>query len=189
MLEYKVVPAPSRTGKVKGLKTSAERFAHMLSGALNAEAHGGWRFVRTETLTCEERSALGRIKTSTQTVMIFARPLGGAAMSDDDWHAQNAAQPYAPQAYAEPVYEEPAYAPQQDYQGQAYAAQDYAEEEYREPARQAEPEPVRAPAAAAQPAPRGRQEPLFRAGAMLRAGGQTRVEPELSPRAGNPDDF
>ena len=76
MYEYKVVPAPLRAAKAKGLKTVAERFAHALAERINAEAAGGWQFVRTETLPCEERKRFGGARTSTQVVMIFARELG-----------------------------------------------------------------------------------------------------------------
>ncbi|MFN4101124.1 MAG: hypothetical protein ACK4GT_15245, partial [Pararhodobacter sp.] len=75
MYEYKVVPAPQRAVKVKGLKTTAERFAHTLAEHINAEAAGGWQFVRTESLPCEERSALGSVRLSQQVVMVFAREL------------------------------------------------------------------------------------------------------------------
>lgn len=78
MHEYKVVPAPVRAPKVRGLKTTAERFSHALTEAINAEAAGGWQFLRTETLPCEERGTLGRTRTSTQVVMVFGRPLGMA---------------------------------------------------------------------------------------------------------------
>ena len=73
MYEYKVVPAPTRAGKIKGLKTTAERFAHSLAERINAEAAGGWRFLRTESLACEERRGLTGTSRSTQTVMICTR--------------------------------------------------------------------------------------------------------------------
>lgn len=76
MHEYKVVPAPQRAQKVKGLKTTEQRFANTLAEAINAEAAGGWQFLRTETLPCEERGTLGSMRTTTVTVMIFARELG-----------------------------------------------------------------------------------------------------------------
>ncbi len=78
MYEYKVVPAPQRAAKAKGLKTTAERFAHALAERINAEAAGGWQFLRSESLPCEERTRLGGSKLSQQVVMIFARELGQA---------------------------------------------------------------------------------------------------------------
>ena len=77
MYEYKVVPAPQRARRIKGLKNTADRFAHALAERINAEATGGWQFLRTETMPCEERSAFGRAKTSMQTVMVFQRGLAG----------------------------------------------------------------------------------------------------------------
>ncbi|MCB1387992.1 MAG: hypothetical protein KDK12_02380 [Rhodobacteraceae bacterium] len=99
MHEYKVVPAPVRAVKVKGLKTTAERFAHTLAERINAEAAGGWHFVRTETLPCEERSRLGAARVTQQVVMVFARDLGlprpdaGAALAAAQESAIAAADP------------------------------------------------------------------------------------------------
>lgn len=158
MYEYKVVPAPQRAAKAKGLKTTAERFANTLAESINAEAAGGWQFVRSETLPCEERSRLGASRISQQVVMIFARPLGATR---PDTHnalaaAQEAAAQVEPRHAAEPVAEAPAHA-------------------------------AAAPAPQAEAAPARRQEPLFRSGAMLRAEGRPRVEPVLRPRNATQD--
>lgn len=180
MHEYKVVPAPTRATKVKGLKTTAERFAHLLAERINAEAAGGWQFVRTETLACEERKSLGGTRTTMQTVMIFVRTLGqvrpdaGAALAAVQGSVQEAAHP--------------------DWDDKAaYGAQD-AEQAYEDSVAyedaQTLPDPVgyhpepepRAPAAGR------RQEPLFRSGAMLHGEGRGRVEPVLRPRASPADD-
>lgn len=76
MYEYKVIPAPARAERVRGMKTTAERFAHHLALAINAEAEEGWEYVRAETLPCEERKGLmGGTRRSTETVLIFRRAL------------------------------------------------------------------------------------------------------------------
>jgi hypothetical protein len=76
MHEYKVVPAPARPAKAKGLKTTADRFAHTLALALNDHAAEGWEFVRTETFAVEERKGLfGGTRTVMQPVMILRRSL------------------------------------------------------------------------------------------------------------------
>lgn len=158
MHEYKVVPAPQRAAKSKGLKTIADRFAHTLAERINAEAAGGWHFVRTETLPCEERSRLGSVRVSQQVVMIFARELGatrpdaGAALAAAQGHAAPAAEapePAAPAISAAPT-----------------------------------ATPVATPLAT----PVRRQEPLFRSGAMLRAEGAARAEPVLRPRGTGAED-
>lgn len=188
MFEYKVVPAPARARKVKGLKTVSARFAHTLAESINAESAGGWKFERTETLTCETRSTLGKTRMSTETVMVFSRPVqsaaqGAAAATSD------ATQAYAVEAYeeVEPHYAEPH---QDDAWAQAQEAQDYhaqpqtaayADPAYQEPQQEAHPRDLHTAGERAQP--------LFRAGAGLRAetghlndprtrplGGQTRGE-------------
>ncbi len=173
MFEYKVVPAPVRAVRVKGLKTTAERFAHTLAESINAESAGGWQFVRCETMPCETRSAFGATKQSQQVVMIFTRETGvrrpdaGAALAAAqaapagiDPEAERAAPPVvapAPKLAAKPA---PQPAPQ--------------------PAAAVEDEPA---------APAKRREPLFRSGAMLRSEGAARNEPVLRPRADpGPDD-
>lgn len=166
MYEYKVVPAPRRALKVKGLKTPTERFAHTLSERLNAETTGGWQFVRTETLPCEVRSGLRGVKSSTETVMIFQRLVA----------MEPAAEPMA--AAYEPVYEAPVYAERAEPQAAPYTAQD-AHHYAPEPMAESLPEHEAAPAPSAPPA-----EPLFRAGTGLRADPTQRAEPVLRPLGG-----
>lgn len=71
--EYKVVPAPMRAARVKGVRGTAARLAQTLTGALNELAAEGWEFLRTETLTVEERKGLWGRRQVTQTVMVFRR--------------------------------------------------------------------------------------------------------------------
>jgi len=73
MYDYKVIPAPARVQKVKGLKTTPERFAHLLTEVLNLHGQDGWEYLRAETLPCEERKGLTGLRTSMQTVLILRR--------------------------------------------------------------------------------------------------------------------
>lgn len=113
MHEYKVVPAPARPAKAKGLKTTADRFAHTLALALNDHAAEGWEFVRTETFAVEERKGLfGGTRTVMQPVMILRRTLAGRApapvaepplrLSPEAAPAPAQAQAYAPPPPPEP---------------------------------------------------------------------------------------
>jgi hypothetical protein len=78
MFEYKVVPAPARVSRVRGLKTTGDRFAHTLTETLNTLGGEGWEFLRSETLPCEERKGwFGGTRVSTQTVMVFRRSIPG----------------------------------------------------------------------------------------------------------------
>lgn len=101
MHEYKVVPAPARPAKAKGLKTTADRFAHTLALALNDHAAEGWEFVRTETFAVEERKGIfGGTRTVMQPVMILRRALAvraAAAAAEPPLRlAPEAAPAYAP---------------------------------------------------------------------------------------------
>ena len=78
--EYKVVPAPARGEKARGLRTPEERFAHALESSMNDFAAEGWEYLRADTLPCEERTGLltGRTVTVYRSVLVFRRALRGA---------------------------------------------------------------------------------------------------------------
>lgn len=73
--EYKVVPAPVRGEKARGLKTTADRFALSLTTLMNQLGAEGWSYVRADALPCEERSGLTGTKTTFQNMLVFSRPL------------------------------------------------------------------------------------------------------------------
>lgn len=77
--DYKVVPAPSKGEKDRGLKTGADRFAHALELAMNALARDGWEYWRAETLPAEERSGLTSKTTVFHNLLVFRRPRDAAA--------------------------------------------------------------------------------------------------------------
>jgi hypothetical protein len=74
--EYKVVPAPARGEKTKGIKGTDARFAHALTRLMNSLAADGWEYLRAESLPCEERTGLTRSLTVTQqNLLVFRREL------------------------------------------------------------------------------------------------------------------
>ena len=77
--EYRVIPAPTRGQKVKGTKTADARFAHAIEAQLNEMAADGWQFHRAETLPSVERSGLTSTTTTYRSVLVFQRPVAGAA--------------------------------------------------------------------------------------------------------------
>ncbi|ARE39999.1 hypothetical protein RGUI_1858 [Rhodovulum sp. P5] len=81
--EYKVMPAPERGRRVRGAKTTADRFAHVVEDTLNAMAAEGWEFLRAETLPCEERKGLTGRSTSYQNLLVFRRDTAAAAKTPD----------------------------------------------------------------------------------------------------------
>lgn len=76
--EYRVVPAPTRGEKAKGLKTGAERYAHALSLLMNELAQDGWEYLRADTLPAEERSGLTSKTTVYHNLLVFRRPTAAA---------------------------------------------------------------------------------------------------------------
>jgi hypothetical protein len=92
--EYRVVPAPRKAEKARGLKTTAERFAHALSQTMNDMAREGWEYLRADTLPCEERAGLTGKTTTYQNVLVFRRAL--ARMSDAPAPSLVLSEPVAP---------------------------------------------------------------------------------------------
>lgn len=73
--EYKVVPAPQKGQKTKGVKTAEGRFALSVEAVLNEMAASGWEYQRAELLPSEERSGLTGSTTNWRNVLIFRRAL------------------------------------------------------------------------------------------------------------------
>ena len=73
MFEYRVVPAPKKGIKAKGIRTNEERFAFAMSELLNDMANDGWEYQRAETLPAEERSGLTGKTTVFKNMLVFRR--------------------------------------------------------------------------------------------------------------------
>jgi hypothetical protein len=80
--EYKVIPAPKRGEKARGVKTTEDRFAYALTQFMNQLGAEGWDYVRADALPCEERVGLTGTKTTFQNVLVFRRLIGGEAADD-----------------------------------------------------------------------------------------------------------
>ena len=73
--EYKVVPAPKKPGKIRGVRGTENRFAAELSTLMNAYGAEGWEYQRTDTLPCEERQGLTGRTTTFQNMLVFRREI------------------------------------------------------------------------------------------------------------------
>lgn len=73
--EYKVVPAPRKGQKSRGVRSSEARFALALEQAMNEMCAEGWEYLRAETLPCEERQGLTSRTTIFHNVLVFRRAL------------------------------------------------------------------------------------------------------------------
>ena len=76
--EFKVIPAPRRGEKARGVKTTEERFALALTTLMNQLGAEGWDYVRADALPCEERAGLTGTKTTFQNVLVFRRVINEA---------------------------------------------------------------------------------------------------------------
>ena len=69
--EYKVVPAPTKGTKAKGVKGAEARFSHTIEDLMNSLATEGWEYQRAETLPSTERSGLTGSTTEWRNLLIF----------------------------------------------------------------------------------------------------------------------
>ncbi len=77
--EYKVVPAPAKGLKGKGVRGAEARFSHALQELMNGLSGYGWEYQRAETLPSVERSGLTGSTTEWRNVLVFRRPREGDA--------------------------------------------------------------------------------------------------------------
>lgn len=101
--DYRVIPAPARGEKAKGVKGPAEQFAHALTQTMNRMAAEGWEYLRAETLPCEERDGWFGRKTTQRHMLVFRRPVHNAASSAGPASPAPAAQPVAGPSLAAPA--------------------------------------------------------------------------------------
>lgn len=76
--EYKVVPAPKKGLKAKGLKTTDARFANAMMVEMNELGAEGWEYQRSDTLPCEERTGLRGRNTTFLNMLVFRREIAAA---------------------------------------------------------------------------------------------------------------
>ena len=81
--EYKVIPAPKKGRKARGVRGTEKRFANALELAMNELAAEGWEYQRTDTLPCEERQGLTGRTTSFQNMLVFRRTVDEAVDRSD----------------------------------------------------------------------------------------------------------
>ncbi|WP_366914124.1 DUF4177 domain-containing protein [Marivita sp.] len=79
MFEYKVVPAPVKGVKAKGVKTPEARFALGVEQAINALAAEGWEYQRSDMLPSTERVGLTGSETHWRTLLVFRRAVAEVA--------------------------------------------------------------------------------------------------------------
>ena len=82
--EYKVVPAPHRGEKARGVKTPEARFALAVETLMNRMAEDGWEYLRAETLPSEERAGLTSTTTQWRNLLVFRRRLAEEAEAAEE---------------------------------------------------------------------------------------------------------
>ncbi|MEJ6709614.1 MAG: DUF4177 domain-containing protein [Amylibacter sp.] len=110
MFEYKAVPAPNRSKRVKGVKGTAGRFAAVLTQTMNEQAAEGWEYLRSDSLPVEEKPGMFKSKIETyQTVLVFRRAVAAPVETPMASYIENQSDidEDVPAPAAEPVPAEP----------------------------------------------------------------------------------
>ena len=82
--DYKVIPAPRKGKKVKGLRATEDRFAHAVAEVMNTHAAEGWEYLRADVLPCDERKGLTSTVTRYHTLLVFRRPRAATATGEEE---------------------------------------------------------------------------------------------------------
>ena len=77
--EFKVIPAPRKGEKARGIKTVEDRFALTLTNVMNELGRDGWDYVRADALPVDERVGFTGTRTIFQNVLVFRRVLDADA--------------------------------------------------------------------------------------------------------------
>ena len=102
--EYKTVGGPERGRKTRGCRTVADRVAVAMQDIIDAEATGGWEYLRTDLVAVEERRGiLGRKQVMHCPVLVFRRETGRPAESAAGREPPRVAVPARPPAAGEPA--------------------------------------------------------------------------------------
>lgn len=73
--DYKVIPAPRRSRRVKGIHAASDLFALTLTETINEIARQGWEFMRAELMAAEApKGWFRRAVVAEETVLVFRRP-------------------------------------------------------------------------------------------------------------------
>lgn len=94
--EYKVVPAPTKGEKAKGVKTAESRFAYALENLMNTMAADGWEYQRADMLPSEERQGLTGSTTNWRNMLIFRREKPGSLTAFQPRVVKTPAEPEEP---------------------------------------------------------------------------------------------
>jgi len=73
--EYKVVPAPAKGLKARGVKGPEARFANALETLMNQMGTQGWDYQRADILPSSERQGLTSSQIVYRNILVFRRPL------------------------------------------------------------------------------------------------------------------
>lgn len=76
--QYRVVPAPTKGLKAKGIKGPEARFSNTIEDLMNEMGTQGWEYQRAETLPSVERSGLTGSTTEWRNVLVFRKPRDSA---------------------------------------------------------------------------------------------------------------
>jgi hypothetical protein len=103
--DYKIVPAPKKAKKVRGVSGAADLFALTLTDAVNELARQGWEYYCSESLAIQTPGGwFSRARTEEHTVLVFRKPREHlsprlASETGEGHHAAEVATPRFPDSF------------------------------------------------------------------------------------------
>lgn len=87
--EYKVITAPRKAEKVKGIRNGDERFAHTITNIINTLAEEGWEYLRAESLPVDEKaSMMGKVVEKYLSLLVFRREKAAEQETPQEIHVE-----------------------------------------------------------------------------------------------------
>lgn len=72
--EYKVVAAPRKAKRVKGVRAGGDRFASTVADIMNEESVDGWEYYRADSLPMDDRPGMLKSRVEVyQSLLVFRR--------------------------------------------------------------------------------------------------------------------
>lgn len=82
--EFKVIPAPRKADKIKGVRDHDDRFAQTLTNVINELADDGWEYTRAEALPVDEKvGIMGKSAEKVLNLLVFRRAKHVESILDD----------------------------------------------------------------------------------------------------------
>lgn len=104
--EYKVVTAPRKAGRAKGVRGQDEKYAYTLGELMNKMAADGWQYLRAESLPVDKKAGMmGKTNEKYLSLLVFQRRTDVPAVIQEPMFQEPAVN--VPEFLSDPVVQTP----------------------------------------------------------------------------------